>query len=360
MTLNLNCNTTVYYTGNDVQTDFLYSFEIIKNTDLTVAFYNEDKTEWEEVFRGNDTYGWSIQDSPDGSVVRFITPPPNGQELVIFRLTKTKPAIATFSPGHPIKASDLNDNFEQALFAIEDNRCIIEGQLSNDERKYWKKADETVYKPDGWLSDNQHVASTAAIDDRILGLQVDILDDINDIKDDIDDIKDDIKDINVNIDNINIEIDNIEDDVSDIKDDISDINTDLSSKVDKDKGYTDQDIDEGKYTSDDEHFAYTDALTRLYDVTFLEDGQSAPDGAIKYIHPGKWMITSSNQLFMWNGSSWFMPIAGGGGAGGGGAHTTITTTNPINQGYDPATNNYSLTFNINSLNTVPTTRTIRR
>ena len=264
MALDLDCNTTVYYTGNDVQFDFLY-------------------------------------------------------------------------------------NFEQLQYAIEDNRCIIEGGLGASNEKYWRKADETIYSTDTWIKSDDYVATTAAIDDRIDEKNVDIINDIEDINDEINSIKDDITDINTNINNINIEINDIKDDITDINTEIGEINTDLSDKVDKLQGYTDEDIDEGEYTSDATHFAYTDALTRLYDVTFLAEGQSAPDGRIKYIHPGKWLITSTNQLFMWNGSSWFMPIAGGGGGGGGGAHTTIRTTNPINQSYNSASNEYSLTFNINSL-----------
>ena len=92
-------------------------------------------------------------------------------------------------------------------------------------------------------------------------------------------------------------------------------------------------------------------------------GESAPqpeDGEV--IQPGKFLITSDNNLFAWNGSQWFQPIAGGGGGGGGGSgqHTQIVTNNPLTQSYDAVNNSYSLSFDINSLGSVPTTLRTRR
>lgn len=354
MALDLDCNTTVYYTGNDVQTDFLYQFPIIETEDLRVALYNETTTEYDEVLRP----AWDDVTSPAGTVVRFAIAPASGQKLVIYRLTDIDPMKATFHPGHPVRAEDLNDNFEQLQYAIEDNRCIIEGDIAAQGDKYWRKVDETVYRPDDWIISNEYVASTAAIEDRIDAKQLDIIDDINDIQQDIEDIKGDINGINVELGDINTEIDIIKEDITEINGNIGDINTNLETKLDKDKGYTQQDVLDEEYTVSDEHFAYTSALSELYDTIFLEQDQSAPD--VSYTHPGKWMVDSYNQLFMWNGQQWFMPIAGGGGGGGGGAHTTIRTTNPINQSYNSASNEYSLTFNINSLNSVPNSLRTRR
>ena len=158
MALDLDCNTTIKYTGDGVQTDFLYPFPIIEDTDLNVAFFDEEKNEYYEV-----TTGWSKPDST--SLVRFVLPPAAGQKLIIYRLTEVDPV--TFHPGHPVKAGDLNDNFEQLESAIEDNRCIIELKDDVYDERYWRKYDETIYSDDEWISSDDYVASTAAIDGAI-------------------------------------------------------------------------------------------------------------------------------------------------------------------------------------------------
>ena len=300
MALDLACNTTVYYTGNDVQTDYLYPFETIEDIEVKVAFYNEATNEYVKEPRAN----WTIVTSPAGPVVRFLIPPPSGEKFVIWRLTKLDPMKAIFSPGHPIKAGDLNDNFEQLQHAIEDNRCIIEGDIAAQGDKYWRKADETVYKPEDWLSDNQHVATTAAIDDRIIGLQVDIINEIGDINTEIDNIKNDINDINVNIDVIEGDINIINEEIAQIGTNLGEINAEVNKKVDKAKGITGEQQRKGEWVTSPEYFAYTDALVERYDTLFLPEDTNAPQpGEDEIIQPGKVMITPANQMFVWNGDS---------------------------------------------------------
>ena len=109
------CKTIESYVGNGSQKRYSYSFQLIKDSDLRVAFYNETTNEYEP------ESGWTKPDST--SIIEFTTAPPNGQKFIIFRLTDIQQMLAYFSPGHPIKAADLNDNFEQLQFAIEDVRC---------------------------------------------------------------------------------------------------------------------------------------------------------------------------------------------------------------------------------------------
>ena len=78
---------------------------------------------------------------------------------------------ATFQPGFPIKAHDLNDNFVQLARAIEDTRCIVEGYLDDSltDDIYWKKVGDTIYSNNDWESCDCYIASTKAIDQRIKG-----------------------------------------------------------------------------------------------------------------------------------------------------------------------------------------------
>ena len=77
-----------------------------------------------------------------------------------------EPPKATFEPGYPIKADDLNDNFKQLAYAIKDVGCAQEN-IQNDLGNYWdKSADDTVYEDKPWVTDDEHVATTQAIEER--------------------------------------------------------------------------------------------------------------------------------------------------------------------------------------------------
>ena len=116
MALNTGCNTTKSHSGNGVDTDFPYNFELINDEELHVAFYDDVTGEYNEV-----TTGWAKSESTP--FVVFDTPPDDGQQFIIYRLTSIASIKAVFHPGHPVRSQDLNDNFEQLQFAIEDLRC---------------------------------------------------------------------------------------------------------------------------------------------------------------------------------------------------------------------------------------------
>lgn len=122
MAINLGCKTIEYYTANGNDTDYLFSFQIIKEEDLYVAVYDETTGEY------NNVKNWTRPDSTN--IIRFYQALPDGTEFIIYRLTDVDPLRAIFHPGHPVKAGDLNDNFEQLQFAIEDARCMSGGGSS--------------------------------------------------------------------------------------------------------------------------------------------------------------------------------------------------------------------------------------
>ena len=341
MAIDPGCNAKIEYTGDGVQTDFTYPFTTIEDTDLYVAVWDDTTKEY------NNVTNWT----KDGGLVRFDTAPEAGEQIVIYRMTDIDPMKAIFHPGHPVKASDLNDNFEQLQNAIEDTRCYAEG-IAGDSDRYWRKADETIYSTDPWIEDDKHIATTAALDAEIDDKLTDIINNIDIGAGVIGDIQNELEQINQEIDDIKDDITDINTEINDIKDDIGDLQTD---KVDKSSGITTEEQNTGQWVSDDEHFAYTGALSERYDVIFLADGESTPqeDDTKTHIQPGKFLITSDNNLYAWNGDSWFQPIAGGG--GGGGNHTQISTTNPIVQSYVSSTNTYSLSFDISSLTNISTT-----
>ena len=91
----------------------------------------------------------------------------NDDQIIIRRVTETDPLKATFFPGSSIRAQDLNDNFEQLQMAIREGQCQDESRIEVLDERYWNKTqDETVYSTMTWISDDDHVATTLAMDNH--------------------------------------------------------------------------------------------------------------------------------------------------------------------------------------------------
>jgi hypothetical protein len=87
----------------------------------------------------------------------------------IRRTTSIDDIRALFSPGSAIRSDDLNKNFEQLRYAIQEANCqgvtdtVYQYLLDN----YWDRFDNTLYDGDTWVSDDTKIATTEAIDDRV-------------------------------------------------------------------------------------------------------------------------------------------------------------------------------------------------
>ena len=156
MAIDPGCNSKISYTGDGVQTEFTYPFTTIEDEALYVAVWDELTAEY------NNVTDWV----KDGGLIRFDTAPEADVDFIIYRLTDVDPVKAIFHPGHPVKAGDLNINFEQLSNAIEDTRCLLEKLPEVERQRFWSKVDETVYSEDEWLHDDVHVATTKAIAER--------------------------------------------------------------------------------------------------------------------------------------------------------------------------------------------------
>lgn len=132
MALDLGCATTQPYYGDGSEVDFSYYFEILETEDLHVAYWDNTKKEYFEILPDHPIHGWEKIDSLPK--IKFKSPIADGQYFILYRLTDVDPPKAFFVKGHPVKADDLNDNFEQLQFAILDNRCAIE-RLEDDSNK---------------------------------------------------------------------------------------------------------------------------------------------------------------------------------------------------------------------------------
>ncbi|MAK28935.1 MAG: hypothetical protein CL490_00105 [Acinetobacter sp.] len=73
-----------------------------------------------------------------------------------------------FNPGSAIRSDDLNKNFEQLRYAIQESNCIGIPDDVDDYLKtyYWNNFDDTVYSTETWVSNDSKIATTAAMDAR--------------------------------------------------------------------------------------------------------------------------------------------------------------------------------------------------
>ena len=166
--------------GNGSKTQFSFDFPYIFKSEIHVYFWNAVTKEYDEKLTTDSTYPWRITDA-NPTIVEFTsTAPPSpatpvdpGEPTVdnvkIRRITKVDDIRALFNPGSAIRSDDLNKNFEQLRYAIQEANCAgipddVDAYLKN---YYWNKFDETVYSTETWDSDNDQVATTQAIDARI-------------------------------------------------------------------------------------------------------------------------------------------------------------------------------------------------
>src|SRR6056300_1510562 len=171
--------------GNGSKKQFSFDFPYLFKTEIEVSFWNATTKEWDVILNdglladdtnwmGNaDTYPWKITDA-NPTIVEFTgTAPPATTEVGvdnvrIRRVTNIDDIRALFSPGSAIRSDDLNKNFEQLRYAIQEANCqgVPEEIYDYLDNYYWDKFDDTVYSTDTWNSSDSKLATTAAVDAR--------------------------------------------------------------------------------------------------------------------------------------------------------------------------------------------------
>ena len=166
--------------GDGSKTQFSFDFPYIFKSEIHVYFWNVTTKEYDEKLTTDSTYPWRITDA-NPTIVEFTgtAPPapstptdpnePTVDNIKIRRITKVDDIRALFNPGSAIRSDDLNKNFEQLRYAIQESNCQgipddVDDYLKN---YYWNKFSSTVYSTETWDSDDDQVATTQAIDARI-------------------------------------------------------------------------------------------------------------------------------------------------------------------------------------------------
>ena len=130
--------TEQYYTGDGTTTLFTFPFEYITTDDVKVSLNDVETTAY--------TYA-------NATTIQMNSAPAVDVRVRIFRSTNVDTLKATFSSGSSIRAKDLNDNFQQNNFAVEEIRNYT-----------WDNEVDTIHSDETWSSSDTKVATTAALD----------------------------------------------------------------------------------------------------------------------------------------------------------------------------------------------------
>ena len=98
-------STEIGYTGDGSTTDYLITFPFLDKEDIKAKVDGTDVTTF----------------AVNGTTLAFTSAPANTKPIVIYRDTGIDKANITFQAGSSIRASDLNSNDTQLLYAIQEN-----------------------------------------------------------------------------------------------------------------------------------------------------------------------------------------------------------------------------------------------
>jgi hypothetical protein len=132
------------YTGNGSNKLFSITFPYIEAVDVDVYLNGALQTITTQYSFANAT------------TIEFVTAPANGAKVYIQRTTANDTNASTFFAGSSIRASDLNDNFDQALFTRQE---LIDNS--------WNNTDQTIESVETWVSSDAYIATNQSIDQRI-------------------------------------------------------------------------------------------------------------------------------------------------------------------------------------------------
>ena len=138
------------YTSSANQTLFSFTFPYIDTTDIKVSVDSVVKTLTTDYTLASATQ------------IQFNTAPGASKTVRIYRDTDADTKKASFFSGSAIRSQDLNENFDQTLYKTQ--------ELIRDVGNIWDDTTETINSSETWLDSDVHIATCAAIEDKINAL----------------------------------------------------------------------------------------------------------------------------------------------------------------------------------------------
>ena len=137
-----------YTTSSATQTLFSFTFPYIDTTDIKVSVDDVVKT---------ITTDYTLASATQ---IQFNTAPGASKKVRIYRTTDTDNKKATFFSGSAIRSQDLNEDFDQTLYAVQ--------EVKRDVLNIWDDTTETLDSTEAFIDSDDYIMTAAAIDDRIL------------------------------------------------------------------------------------------------------------------------------------------------------------------------------------------------
>ena len=132
------------YTGNGSTGPFSFTFEYLEKSDIKVTLDGTPTTEY--------TFATATS-------IEFNTAPANGVAIRIYRDTDIDTLSAQFFPGSAIRAEDLNNNFTQNNYAVQ--------EIANNT---WDNDTETIKSNETWVDSDSQIATAQAAANRFQNL----------------------------------------------------------------------------------------------------------------------------------------------------------------------------------------------
>ena len=136
-----------YTTSSATQTLFSFTFPYIDTTDIKVSVDDVVKT---------ITTDYTLASATQ---IQFNTAPGASKKVRIYRTTDTDNKKATFFSGSAIRSQDLNEDFDQTLYAVQ--------EVKRDVLNIWDDTTETLSSSEAFIDSDDYIMTAAAIDDRI-------------------------------------------------------------------------------------------------------------------------------------------------------------------------------------------------
>ena len=151
------------YTGDGSTVLFSFTFPYIETTDVKVSINQVDTT------------AFSLANA---TTVQMDVAPANGATVRVYRNTDSSTPQSVFFPGSVIRAQDLNANFEQALYVVQEAETIIGNSDAGTVTSIANQALATANQADASATTALNTANSAAADaataNNALQLKVDM------------------------------------------------------------------------------------------------------------------------------------------------------------------------------------------
>lgn len=184
------------FTGNGTKVFFDFTFEYLEQSDVKVSL-NGTTQPTTAYFFSTDTRIQFNTISAATTLQETTGAPKNGVTVRVFRETDITELKSTFFAGSAIRSQDLNDNFNQNNFAVEEVRdqyvTKTNGQFDTNvdmnsnritdmadpvnaqdavtkqylEDNYFDDGTETITSGESWPDNDTTIATTAAVDNRV-------------------------------------------------------------------------------------------------------------------------------------------------------------------------------------------------